>query len=75
MNLGSKGISGNVLQYFTRHTTPDLQKNKEMVKKKKKIITPNCTQNKAGVPILQEKLPRPGNKKTQKKAMTLVWCH
>lgn len=25
MNLGSKGMSGRLLQYFTRHTTPDLQ--------------------------------------------------
>lgn len=24
MNLGSKGMSGRLLQYFTRHTTPDL---------------------------------------------------
>lgn len=24
MNLGSKGMSGRLLQYFTRQTTPDL---------------------------------------------------
>lgn len=38
MNLGSKGISGNVLQNLTRHTKSDLFKNKILNKLKDKHL-------------------------------------
>lgn len=41
MNLGSKGISGKVLLYFTLHTNSDLKKIKTLIQNKveKKPVT------------------------------------
>lgn len=55
MNLGSKGMSGRLLQYLTRQTTPDLE---TTVAQNPAPLLPSCPSTPPGVGggVLQEGL-------------------